>query len=109
MVGRERTATRNNPNAGDLRAVHRTPCARARSCEVEPVQRRTRSAPSPLVGRGVMRRDNDGATCDGIALPPPPTPPHKGGGERTEYAAPAWFKHKRRWYRASAYLMNALL
>src|SRR5262249_23478949 len=83
MVGRERTATRNNPNAGDLRAVHRTPCARAGSCEVEPVQRRTRSAPSPLwggVGRGVMRRDNDGATCDGIALPPPPTPPHKGEG-----------------------------
>jgi len=27
-----------------------------------------------------MRRDNGGATCEGIALPPPPTPPHKGEG-----------------------------
>src|SRR5262245_12001877 len=32
------------------------------------------------LGRGVMRRDNGGATCEGIALPPPPTPPHKGEG-----------------------------
>jgi hypothetical protein len=39
--------------------------------------------PLPLwgrVGRGVMRRDNDGATWEGIALPPPPAPPHKGEG-----------------------------
>src|SRR5262245_51203276 len=32
------------------------------------------------LGRGVMRRDDDGATCKKIALPPPPTPPHKGEG-----------------------------
>ena len=42
-----------------------------------------------------MRRDDHGATCEGIALPPPPTPPHKGEGEHTEYAALMRFKHKR--------------
>src|SRR5262249_57198077 len=46
-------------------------------------KQRPRSAPSPLVGEGgegVMRLDNDGAACEGIALPPPLSPPHKGEG-----------------------------
>src|SRR5262249_19137157 len=45
---------------------------------------RTQYAPSPLVGEGwgggVMRRDDEGATCERIALPPPLSPPHKGEG-----------------------------
>src|SRR5262249_15632054 len=32
------------------------------------------------LGRGVMRLRVSGATCERIALPPPPTPPHKGEG-----------------------------
>src|SRR5262245_42094178 len=47
-------------------------------------EQQTRSAPSPLVGEGWgggwCRERNDGATYEGIALPPPPTPPHKGEG-----------------------------
>src|SRR5262245_28436358 len=41
-----------------------------------------------------MRRDNGGATCEGIALPPPPTPPHKGGGVPAEYAG--WLRARLR-------------
>src|SRR5262249_40824666 len=68
-------------------AFHRPPCARARSRELESVQRRTRSAPSPLVGEGwgggVVQRDSDGATCEGIALPPPqPLPTRERGCPR---------------------------
>src|SRR5437660_11195732 len=51
------------------------------------------------VGRGVVRRDNDRATCEGIALPPPLTPPHKGEGNAPSLprchlakAVPSWAK-----------------
>src|SRR5215467_11650365 len=69
-----------------------------------PNEQRSRSAPSPTRpglarvasyraqvgqarlalgegwGGGWCSEDKDGATCEGIALPPPPTPPHKGEG-----------------------------
>src|SRR5262245_38362377 len=32
------------------------------------------------LGRGVVQRENDRTTCEGIARPPPPSPPHKGEG-----------------------------
>src|SRR5262249_42738788 len=41
------------------------------------------------VGRGVMRRDNDGATCEGIARPPPhpqPLPTRGRGAHRAQGA-----------------------
>src|SRR5262249_45946973 len=57
---------------------------RACLCEVESMQAANSVYSLPPcggeLGRGVMRRDNDGATCKRIALPPPPAPPHKGEG-----------------------------
>src|SRR5215831_17737196 len=52
---------------------------------------RTRSLPSPLWGGSVAKRRGGGRYEARASRhnndPRPPTPPHKGGGERTEFVA----------------------
>ena len=53
----------------------------------EQLERQTQSAPSPLWGRAGEGGRSYGASCVRQPLPPPPTPPHKGEGSRTEQGA----------------------